>query len=148
MTELERRGITRAVSEYWLTYRVVLASDERIILGNPSDDRYPPYHDAVVAAGPDIAHVYVTGSPDEQQARPALLNAATSASRHWGHSRSGRRRAAADCRTPYAVAQNSVISAGGRSSPPVAGIPASSSRPRKITALRGAKSSRLLLKSA
>ncbi len=46
------------------------------------------------------------------------------------------------------TAQNNVIAAGGRSMPPAAGSPASSSSPRKIAALRGAKSSRLLLNSA
>ena len=55
VTELERRGVSRGISEHWLIYPVaILESDERIILGNASDDRYPPYHDAVVAAGPNI----------------------------------------------------------------------------------------------
>lgn len=71
--QLESRGITRAVSEYWLEYPVILDSNERIILANPSDERYPPYHDAIIAAGPNIPHVYVTGSPDEQRARAHLV---------------------------------------------------------------------------
>ncbi len=44
--------------------------------------------------------------------------------------------------------QNSVSSVGGGSTAPDAGTPASSSRPRRICALRGAKSSRLLLNIA
>ena len=44
--------------------------------------------------------------------------------------------------------QNSLSSVGGGSMPPSAGTPDSSSRPRRIRALRGAKSSRLLLNMA
>ena len=58
------------------------------------------------------------------------------------------REAVGGCGESETEAQNSVISAGGRSIPPVAASPPASSSPRKITALRGAKSSRLLLKRA
>ena len=44
--------------------------------------------------------------------------------------------------------QKSVGATGGGSDPPLAGTPASSSSPRRIAALRGAKSSRLLLNIA
>ncbi len=44
--------------------------------------------------------------------------------------------------------QKSVGASGGGSIPPLAATPASSSSPRRIAALRGAKSSRLLLNSA
>jgi hypothetical protein len=44
--------------------------------------------------------------------------------------------------------QKSVGALGGGSIPPVAGTPAASSSPRRMTALLGAKSSRLLLNIA
>ena len=73
VTALEQRGITRAVSEYWLSYRIILATKEHVILGNDSDDHYAPFRDAVAAAGPDVAHVYVAGSPDERAAARRLV---------------------------------------------------------------------------
>ena len=69
---LDERHITRAVSEYWLTYRIVFATRERIVLGNASDDHFARFRDAVAAAGPSVPHVYVTGSPDERRARARL----------------------------------------------------------------------------
>jgi len=69
---LDRRGITGAVSEYWLSYRIILATRERIILGNNSDDHYAPYRNAVEAAGPNTPHVYIAGSGDEVRARRQL----------------------------------------------------------------------------
>ena len=54
----------------------------------------------------------------------------------------------APCLGAPGVGQNSVSSVGGGSTPPAAGTPDSSSSPRRICALRGAKSSRLLLNIA
>ena len=72
VTALDERHITRAVSEYWLTYRVIFATRERIILGNGSDDHYARYRDAIAAAGQSVPHVYVAGSRDERAARAQL----------------------------------------------------------------------------
>ena len=63
------------MSEYWLSYRIILATKEHVILGNDSDDHYARFRDAVAAAGPDAAHVYVTGSPDERAAARRLTAA-------------------------------------------------------------------------
>ncbi len=54
----------------------------------------------------------------------------------------------APCPGAPGAGQNSVSSVGGGSTPPAAGTPDSSSSPRRICALRGAKSSRLLLNIA
>jgi hypothetical protein len=53
-----------------------------------------------------------------------------------------------DAGEPPSPGQKSVGARGGGSIPPVAGTPASSSSSRRITALLGAKSSRLLLNIA
>ena len=79
--------------------------------------------------------------------RPATgtdLRARPAAGAHGCRREARRKRARTVCAEP----QNSVGASGGGSMPPVAAMPASSRRPRRITALRGAKSSRLLLKSA
>ena len=58
-------------------------------------------------------------------------------------------RRAGDClERVCAEPQKSVGATGGGSTPPLAATPASSRSPRRIAALRGAKSSRLLLNSA
>jgi 4-amino-4-deoxy-L-arabinose transferase-like glycosyltransferase len=70
---LDERRITRAVSEYWLSYRVILATRERVILNNDDDPHNAPYRRAVQQAGPWQPRVYISGSTAERQARPQLV---------------------------------------------------------------------------
>jgi 4-amino-4-deoxy-L-arabinose transferase-like glycosyltransferase len=69
---LDERGITRAVSEYWLSYRVILATHERVILNDAKDPHRAAYRRDVARAGPFLPSVYITGSESEQAARPQL----------------------------------------------------------------------------
>jgi hypothetical protein len=56
---LSTRGITRALADYWASYRLTFLSGERIVVvpWHQSQDRYTPYRESVAAAS-TIAYLY------------------------------------------------------------------------------------------
>ena len=69
---LDKRGIRTAYGEFWLAYRVTLASGERIIVVPRGDAHYPPHlHKVEGSAFP--AYVFYAGSATETEARVAEL---------------------------------------------------------------------------
>jgi len=88
---LEAHGVRHAFADYWVGWRIVFDTDEKIIAvkgqgplplephrRNPRDPgergRWPPFYSAVVA-DPDAAYVFVAGSAREARSRARLLAA-------------------------------------------------------------------------
>jgi len=88
---LEAHDVRHAYADYWIAWRVVFESREKIIavpgrgrvLGAASGSgrrdpgeagRYPPYYRAVTAS-PTAAYVFMAGSPREDESRRRLLAA-------------------------------------------------------------------------
>ncbi len=69
---LDKRGVRTAYSEFWLAYRVTLASGERIIVVPRGDSHYPPYLHKVEGS-PSPAYVFYAGSAAETEARKTEL---------------------------------------------------------------------------
>lgn len=67
--ELGARGVTYAVADYWAAYRVTFATAERLVVIplHDSQDRYPPYREALAKAH-RFAYVYdpLRSSEDER----------------------------------------------------------------------------------
>lgn len=63
---LRARGIEHAQADYWTSYRLTLLYGERIVVvpTNESEDRYPPYRRALLAA-PRYAYVFDPGRSRE-----------------------------------------------------------------------------------
>jgi hypothetical protein len=61
VTTLDREGITRVFTDYWIAYRLTYETDEEVIAAPVSADRRPAYQDAV-RRDPDPAWVVVAGS--------------------------------------------------------------------------------------
>jgi hypothetical protein len=62
------RGITRAVADYWVAYRMTFLAREALVVVpiHAAEDRYPPYRDAFDGAR-DVAYVF-----DAQRSRESL----------------------------------------------------------------------------
>ncbi len=88
---LEARNVRHAYADYWIAWRIVFETDERIIVvpgaGEPLEParrsgapdageqgRYPPFHQRV-AASPNPAYVFLAQGNREAQARSRLLAA-------------------------------------------------------------------------
>jgi Dolichyl-phosphate-mannose-protein mannosyltransferase len=91
VAELDRRGLARVYSNYWIAYRLDFETRERIIAAEallyslavrggtvaprvptrPDDNRYKPY-DTKVRATPSSGYVLLRDSADEARARPLL----------------------------------------------------------------------------
>ena len=91
VVELDRLGLDRVFSSYWIAYRLDFETRERIIAAEallrtlavrggrvaprvptrPNDNRYKPY-DTVVRAAPRPGYVLLQGTADEARARPLL----------------------------------------------------------------------------
>jgi hypothetical protein len=69
--ELNRRGVTRAQADYWVAYRIMFQTRERIIVEPTQSSRYPRY-DEVVAQDPHPARIYIAGSEDLRRDRRFL----------------------------------------------------------------------------
>ncbi len=70
---LDERGIRAAYGEYWLAYRLTLATGERIVVAPRGDSHYPPYlREIGRASRPPF--VFYAGSPEEEAARAELLS--------------------------------------------------------------------------
>lgn len=82
---LDAHGVRNAWADYWLAWRVVFETDERLIAvpkdhSDPADDRppelgrHPPFYSRV-DADPRAAHVYLRGSEREAAERRRLTSA-------------------------------------------------------------------------
>jgi hypothetical protein len=69
---LDDRGVRSAFSEFWLAYRLTLASGERIVVVPRGDSHYPPYLHRVEGS-PFPAYVFYAGSAAEAAARATEL---------------------------------------------------------------------------
>jgi len=94
IAELDRRGLDRVFSSYWIAYRLDFETRERIIAAEalmqtlsvrggrvvpqvptrPNDNRYPRY-DGEVRAAKSPGWVLITGSADDARARPLFEKA-------------------------------------------------------------------------
>jgi hypothetical protein len=63
--------MTRAQADYWVAYRIIFLTRERIIVAPTQSNRYRRYDEAV-AQSPDPARVYIAGSTDLARDRPFL----------------------------------------------------------------------------
>jgi hypothetical protein len=61
---LYERQTTRAFSDYWVAYRLVFETNERIIV-SPFEARRRPLYDSIVSRSPHPAWIFVRGAPDE-----------------------------------------------------------------------------------
>lgn len=76
---LDAHGIQHAYADYWIAWRIVFETGERLIAvprGHPGTEegRYPPFY-RQVASSPAPGHVFLRGSEDERNRRPLLLGA-------------------------------------------------------------------------
>jgi hypothetical protein len=69
---LDDRGVRTAYSEFWLAYRITLASGERIVVVPRGDAHHPPYLHKVERS-PFPPHVFYAGSAAETAARSTEL---------------------------------------------------------------------------
>lgn len=71
---LERDHVTRAWADYWVAFRIIFLTNERIIAAPTEEPRYPLYN-AIVSASQQPAHIFVAGTSEEPAQRPELLKA-------------------------------------------------------------------------
>ena len=69
--ELDRHGATRAQADYWVAFRIMFQTRERIIVEPNQSSRYPRYNESV-AQDPHPARIYIAGSEDLSRDRPFL----------------------------------------------------------------------------
>jgi hypothetical protein len=69
--ELRARGVRHGVAHYWLAYRLsfLFEEDPVVVPLDPTEDRYAPHRNAVVAA-PEMAFIF---HPSEPRARPETV---------------------------------------------------------------------------
>jgi len=69
--ELDRHGVTRAQSDYWVAFRIIFLTRERIIVAPTQSSRYRRYDEAV-ARRRHPTRIYFAGSTDLARDRPFL----------------------------------------------------------------------------
>ena len=71
---LDRRHLTRARADYWIAFRVIFVTHERIIVAPTTTSRHRRY-DELVARSDRVAHVFVAGASEERSERASLVGA-------------------------------------------------------------------------
>jgi len=61
---MAREGVTHAFADYWLAYRILFETDERLVLSPYQYDRRSGYT-TEVRAGPRSVYVFAEGAPDQ-----------------------------------------------------------------------------------